>query len=302
MGTPAFAVPSLEATADVCDLALVVAQPDRPQGRGRRIERPPVAGWASAHGVDLFQPTKIRPPEVLERLAALAPDVVVVAAYGKILPPSFLELPRLGCVNVHASLLPRYRGAAPIQWAIARGERETGVTLMQMEEGLDTGPILAQRRCPILPEDTGVQLTDRLALLGAALLRAELPRLERGELRATRQDDAQATLAPRLTREDGRVDWTRPARELHDRIRAFQPWPGAVCALPTGAPLKILATAVQGGTGPAGTVLAAGSAGIEVASGEGSLLLRAVQPEGGRRMTGAEFVAGHPLAPGARLG
>ncbi|MHB8416947.1 MAG: methionyl-tRNA formyltransferase [Myxococcales bacterium] len=302
MGTPEFAVPSAAAVAATCDLVAVVAQPDRPQGRGQHLAKPPVARWAMEHGIRLLQPEKIRPPEAQAALAALAPELIVVAAYGKILPRSLLELPRLGCVNVHASLLPRYRGAAPIQWAIARGERETGVTLMQMEEGLDSGPLLAQRRCAILPEDTGESLSARLALLGRQLLQEELPRLERGESRAVRQDDSQATLAPRLTREDARLDWRLPARELHDRVRAFQPWPGASCTLPGGLQLKISATSPGDGSGTPGTLLAAGPAGLEVATGAGSLWLREVQPEGRRRMRAAEFLAGHPLAPGAVLG
>ncbi len=302
MGTPEFAVPSLEAVADVCDLQAVVAQPDRPQGRGQRLERPPTASWAAEHGVVLLQPEKIRPPEAQAALVSLAPDVVVVAAYGKILPRSLLELPRLGCVNVHASLLPRYRGAAPIQWAIAHGEQETGVTLMQMEEGLDSGPVLAHRRCAILPDDTGESLSKRLALLGGQMLRDELPRLEHGELRAVRQDDSQATLAPRLSRDDARLDWRLSARELRDRVRAFQPWPGALCTLPDGSVLKVAATRVGDGAGTPGTVLSTGPEGIEVAAGAGSLILIEIQPEGRRRMHAAAFLAGRSLAPGAVRG
>ena len=190
MGTPEFALPALAATDELCDLVAVVAQPDRKQGRGQRELKPPTAAWAVAHAVPLLQPEKIRTPEVQAALSALQPEIIVVAAYGKILPRALLELPRLGCVNVHASLLPRYRGAAPIQWAIARGERETGITLMQMEEGLGSRPILLQRSCAILPEDTGESLGKRLSLLGGELLAEGLPKLERGELRAVRQDDS----------------------------------------------------------------------------------------------------------------
>ncbi len=304
MGTPEFALHSLAATDDLCDLLAVVAQPDRKQGRGQRSAPPPTARWAVEHAIELLQPEKIRPPEVLDALAALEPEVIVVAAYGKILPRAILELPRLGCVNVHASLLPRYRGAAPIQWAIARGERETGLTLMQMEEGLDSGPILLQRSCPILPEDTGESLGKRLSLLGGELLREGLPKLERGELRAVRQDDSAATLAPMLKREDARLDWRLPAQQLHDRIRAFQPWPGASCKLPDGAELKILASAaVEATPGAAepGTILAADRGALTIAAGVGALRLLELQPEGRRRMRAADFLAGHPLATGEKL-
>jgi methionyl-tRNA formyltransferase len=302
MGTPEFALPSLAATDELCDLVAVVAQPDRKQGRGQRSAPPPTASWAVEHGVKLLQPEKIRGPEFQEALAALAPEIIVVAAYGKILPRALLELPRLGCVNVHASLLPRYRGAAPIQWAIARGERETGITLMQMEEGLDSGPILLQRACPILSSDTGESLAKRLSLLGGELLAEGLPKLERGELRAVPQEASQATLAPMLKREDARLDWRLPAQELHDRIRAFQPWPGASCTLPDGTGLKISASAVAEGAGPPGTILVADRSGLTVASGAGALRLTEVQPEGRRRMPAADFLAGHPLLVGSKLG
>jgi methionyl-tRNA formyltransferase len=301
MGTPEFALPSLAATDELCDLVAVVAQPDRKQGRGQRSSPPPTALWAAAHGVQLLQPEKIRPPEAHAALAALEPEIIIVAAYGKILPRAVLELPRLGCVNVHASLLPRYRGAAPIQWAIARGERETGITLMQMEEGLDTGPILIQRSCPIREDDTGESLGKRLSLLGGELLAEGLPKLERGELRATRQDDSQATLAPILKREDARIDWRLPAQELHDRIRAFQPWPGASCKLPAGADLKITATSVTEGAGVPGTLLGVERSGLVIGTGAGALLVLEVQPAGRRRMSVAEFLAGHPLAVGTKL-
>jgi methionyl-tRNA formyltransferase len=301
MGTPEFALPSLAATHAVCELIAVVAQPDRKQGRGQRSAPPPTASWAAAHGVKLLQPEKIRPPEVLAALTALEPEIIVVVAYGKILPRSILDLPRLGCVNVHASLLPSYRGAAPIQWAVARGESETGITLMQMEEGLDSGPILLQRSCGILPEDTGESLSARLALLGAELLAEGLPRLERGELQPIRQDDAKATLAPMLKREDARIDWRLPAKELHDRVRAFQPWPGASCTLPDGAGLKISATALAEGAAPPGTILKADREGLTIAAGVGALRLLAVQPEGRRHMPAADFLAGHPLPVGTVL-
>jgi methionyl-tRNA formyltransferase len=301
MGTPDFALPSLAATDDLCDLVAVVAQPDRKQGRGQRSAPPPTARWAVEHGIQLLQPEKIRPPEVQEALAALEPEIIVVAAYGKILPRTLLELPRLGCVNVHASLLPRYRGAAPIQWAIARSERETGITLMEMEEGLDSGPILLQRSCSILPGDTGETLGSRLSLLGGELLREGLPKLERGALRAVRQDDSQATLAPILKREDSRLDWALPAQELHDRVRAFQPWPGASCKLPDGTDLKVITSAIAEGSGPPGTILGVERGALVVGTGAGALLLLELQRGGRRRMSAADFLAGHPLARGETL-
>lgn len=299
LGTPAFALPSLRAVATLCDLAAVVAQPDRPRGRGQRSGRPPTAGWADAHGVRVLQPEKVRTPEFLAELLALAPDLLVVVAYGRILPRAVLELPARGAVNVHASLLPRYRGAAPIQWAIASGETETGATLMRMEEGLDSGPILLQRALAIGPGETSEELAARLAELGAELLCEGLPRLEAGALDGVRQDAAQVTLAPLLSREDGWLDLSLPASLLHDRVRAFQPWPGAACGLPGGGVLKILSTAVAPGAGAPGELLASGAGELRVATGRGALQLLFVQPEGGRRMAVAEFLAGHPLRVGS---
>ncbi|MHB1844333.1 MAG: methionyl-tRNA formyltransferase [Deltaproteobacteria bacterium] len=301
MGTPEFAVPSLEATAERCDLAAVVAQPDRPQGRGQRLAPPPTARWARERGVPLLQPDKIRTPSFLSLLQALAPEIIIVVAYGRILPGDVLLVPRRGCVNVHASLLPKYRGAAPIQWAIAGGERETGVTLMQMGEGLDDGPVLARRSCEIREDETGEALSARLAVLGAELLRESLPLLEREELSAVPQEGALATLAPKLRREDAIVDWRRPAKELHDRARAFQPWPGALVSLPEGGALKIVSTAAEERSGQPGEVLVAGAAGLVVAAAHGALRLIEVQPEGRRRMRAEEFLSGHPLLVGTRL-
>ncbi len=301
MGTPAFAVPSLEALARGSELCAVVAQPDRPSGRGQAIHSPPTADWARAHGVQVLQPQRVRDEAFIARLRELAPDLIVVAAYGKILPKAVLELPQLGCVNVHASLLPRYRGAAPIQWAIARGEAETGVTLMQMEEGLDTGPMLAQARLVIAAQDTGGSLTAKLALLGGELLAKNLRALLERGLVAVPQDDALATLAPKLAREDAVLDLSRPAWELHNHVRAFQPWPGASLKLPSGKLLKVISTDLVEGDGVPGTVLAAGKEGLTVATGAGALRLLEVQPEGKRPMRAADFLLGHPLALGTVL-
>ncbi len=301
LGTPDFALRALEALAARTELVAVVAQPDKPAGRGQAVKPPPTAAWAKAHGVQVFQPTKARDPDFLAQMAALHLDLAVVAAYGKILIKALLETPRLGCVNVHASILPRYRGAAPIQWAIARGEAETGITLMQMDEGLDTGDILAVARTPIGPDETGGALTERLAVLGGELLGAQLPAILAGTLPRVPQDHALATLAPKLTRADALLDLSKPARELHDRVRAFQPWPGALLKLPSGV-LKILRTEVAPLTGPEGTVLEAGAHGLTLGTSNQALRILEVQPEGRRRMTCAEFLAGHPLAAGLRVG
>jgi len=302
MGTPAFAVPTLDALARGSELCAVVAQPDRPSGRGQAMHSPPTADWARAHGVEILQPQRARDEAFIAQLRELVPDLIIVAAYGKILPKALLELPRLGCVNVHASLLPRYRGAAPIQWAIARGEAETGVTLMQMEEGLDTGPMLAQARLPIASDDTGGSLTAKLAELGGELLAQHLPALLERRLVAVPQNDALATLAPKLVREDAVLDLTLPARELHDHVRAFQPWPGATLKLPSGKMLKAIETERVDGEGFPGTVLAAGREGITLATGAGALRLLEVQPEGKRPMRAADFLLGHPLLSGTVLG
>jgi methionyl-tRNA formyltransferase len=302
MGTPAFALPTLEALARWSELCAVVAQLDKPSGRGRLLNSPATVLWARARGVPVLQPQRARDEAFLAQLGALAPELIVVAAYGKILPKTLLELPRLGCVNVHASLLPRYRGAAPIQWAIARGEAETGVTLMQMDEGLDTGPMLAQARLPIAPDDTGESLSAKLAKLGGELLEQHLGALFEKSLVAVPQNQALATLAPKLTREDAVLDVKRPAGELHDYVRAFQPWPGATLKLASGKLLKVIETDLVEGAGVPGTVLAAGRAGITMATGAGALRLLEVQPEGKRAMPAGDFLLGHPLAPGDVVG
>src|SRR5512133_3434534 len=240
LGTPSFAVPSLGALARAGhEIAAVVAQPDRPAGRGQALREPATKTWARERGVPILQPEKVRDGRLAAELAALRPDVLAVAAYGRILGKDLLELAPHGAVNVHGSLLPRYRGAAPIQWAIANGERETGVSIMQMDEGLDTGDVLLQRPLAIAPDDTAETLAPRLAALGGAALVEALELLARGELVPVRQDASRATLAPILEKEHGRVDWTRPAAEIASRPRGFTPWPGAWTTL-DGKVLKIL--------------------------------------------------------------
>ncbi len=306
MGTAGFAVPSLRAiVAAGHRVPLVVTQPDRPAGRARAPAPPPVKVAAQALGLPVWQPEKIRTDEAYARIREVAPDVLVVAAYGKILPQAILDIPRKGCVNVHASILPKYRGAAPIQWAIYHGEPETGVSIMRMEAGLDTGPVYLVRTTPIGPDDDAPAVTARLADLGAGALVEVLGRLDAGTADAKRQDDAAATLAPMLAKAHARVDWTRPAKAIHDQVRAFRPWPGTVTTA-AGRPLKILETRCvpegyeTAGRAP-GEVLAIGPEGVAVATGEGALLLREVQPESRKPMSGAEFARGARIGPGMTL-
>ncbi len=299
MGTPEFAVASLSACLDIGDVVAVVTQPDKPKGRGNALAVPPVKALALERGLTVLQPFKLRTPPFSEELRKLAPDVCVVTAYGKILPKDVLEVPSKGCVNVHASLLPRFRGAAPIQWAIAHGDTETGVTLMCMDEGLDTGPTLAMKALPITPEDTSASLHDKLSRLGGDLLRESLPAYLSGELKPVPQPSEGVVLAPIIQKEDGLLDFARPAVELERRLRAFTPWPGAFTGL-NGARLKVHRARVNSGQGVPGTVLAVGPAALEVACGEGSLVLLDVQLEGKRVMSAAEFLTGHRLTPGSQ--
>jgi methionyl-tRNA formyltransferase len=303
MGSGRFAVPSLHALAEAGhELLAAVTQPDREQGRGRQLLPPPVKSAALERGLRVLQPERIRDPETLQRLSGLAAELHVVVAYGKILPRDALAIPARGTINVHASLLPRYRGAAPIAWAIVNGERETGVTTMLLDEGMDTGPTLLSRSTPIAPDETAGQLEERLARMGASLLLETLDGLARGELAPTPQDSAHASYAPLLKKEDGRVDWGAEAAAIERRIRGFQPWPGAVANV-AGRTLKLLKARVE--TGPAGdggTVLAVDAEGIVVACGSASALrLLEVQPESRRGMSAAAFAAGARIRPGQRL-
>jgi methionyl-tRNA formyltransferase len=250
-------------------------------------------------GLPVLQPPKIRGTDFAQQLAALKPDVAVVTAYGKILPKDVLETPAQGCVNVHASLLPRFRGAAPIQWAIALGDAETGVCLMKMDEGMDTGPVFARGTLPIGPADTSPVLFEKLAALGGSLLREHLPAYLRGERPPLPQPAVGVVMAPMIKKEDGKLDFTRPAAELERRLRAFTPWPGAFTQFDS-ALLKVHAASVGTGKGEPGTVLRAGADGIEVACGEGSLLITSLQPEGKKAMTAQQFLAGRKLSAGER--
>lgn len=306
-GTPQFAVPPLEALieSDVADVVAVVCQPDRPAGRGLRLTAPPVKVVAGRHGLPVLQPERLRGTDFAAQLAAFAPDVAVVAAYGRILPPDVLAVPRHGCLNIHASLLPRHRGAAPIQWALIEGDRETGVTIIKMDEGCDTGPIVAQERCEILEDDDARSLSDMLSVSGARLMVEVLERLAReGHLDARPQDESLATKAPLLTKEDGLLDWTQPAVALHNRIRGLTPWPGAQ-TLAGEQRLKILQAepipAHHPGAEPGQVVEVDTRRGFVVATGSGFLLVQRVQPAGKAAMTGADAVNGGHVRLGQTL-
>jgi methionyl-tRNA formyltransferase len=313
MGSPAFAVPSLEGLLHAgYDVALVMAQPDRPAGRGRQPTPPPVATFARERGLPLFQPPTLKPREAFARVREAAPDVIVVAAYGLILRREVIDLPPLGCLNVHASLLPRHRGAAPISAAILAGDAETGVCLMRMEVGLDTGPVLACRSTPISQTDETPGLTERLALLGRDILVEELPRWAAGEIVPQPQDDTLATYAPKIVREDARLDWSRPAIELARQVRAYRGWPDAFTTW-QGKQVKVLAARMAAYPGartgegehvPGRVVLVPDGAAQRpaVVTGDGLLLLDAVALEGKRPADSLDFVRGYRAFVGADLG
>lgn len=306
-GTPAFAVPTLKQCLRAGhEVALVLTQPDRPVGRKQELTAPPVKTTALDAGLRVMQPEKIKNnAELRAELEAIRPDAIVVVAYGRIIPPWMLELPRLGNLNLHASLLPKYRGAAPIQWAIANGEHATGATTMRLDEGLDTGDILLQRRLPLAPDMLATDVFPLLAEMGADLMLETLTELEAGRITPRKQDHSQATLAPILTREDGRMDFSRPAMVLYNRWRGFQPWPGAWTML-QGKKLAVhqmLPTeAMDLRAGEPGELVAHQGT-LFAACGESSWLeLVEVQPEGGRRMSAGEFLRGHAVEAGTKLG
>jgi methionyl-tRNA formyltransferase len=302
-GTPDIAVPSLDALTTIAEVAAVVCQPDRPSGRGLELKPPAVKVRALELGLPVVQPTKIRTPDFFAWVTHQHADFALVLAYGRILPPGVLAAPAKGCFNLHASILPRYRGAAPINWAIVRGEKETGVSLMQMDEGLDTGPVFAVHKIPIGENETAGELAVRVAELAATVVREEVPRVARGELVAAPQDESLASLAPILEKKDGRIDWTRPAAEVHDHARGMTPWPGAYTQL-GGKLLKVLATrrSPLKTTGEPGSIVAADTSGVLVACGDGPLEIVTAQLEGRKALAARELVSGRTLAVGARLG
>ena len=301
MGTPDFAVPSLEALVGAGhEIAGVFTQPDKPKNRGMKLQPPPVKVCALAHDIPVYQPVKMKDGTALALIQDLAPDLIVVAAYGRSLPQEILDFPKYGCINVHSSLLPKYRGAAPIHWAILNGEEESGVTIMQMSLALDAGDILSQVSTPIDPDETVETLHDRLAELGAELLVQTVKDIEAGTVTPVPQDEAQSTYAPMLSRALSPMDFTRPARELHDQVRGLIPWPAAVTEL-NGVRCKVFSTSVVGETtGKApGTVLQADKKGLKLACGEGTVLqINELQPDGGKRMKAPDYLRGHPIPVG----
>jgi methionyl-tRNA formyltransferase len=305
MGTPEFAGPTLEALLRSDEQVVgVVTQPDRPKGRGRTLTPSPIKLIAQRAGLPLLQPVKMKDPAFLDALRGWQPHIIVVAAFGRILPPAVLEIPPQGCVNVHASLLPKYRGAGPIQWALINGERETGVTTMLMDEGMDTGAILLQRPLPIAPDDTAGSLSVKLAHVGATLLLETLGRLQAGTLTPRAQDSSQASLAPLLQKEDGLIDWGQEAVAIANRIRGLTPWPGAYTYFGADRWIVAGASAAPDASGPGepGRIVSATKEALMVATGRSCLAITALQPANSRRMTVAEYLAGHRIAPGTLLG
>jgi methionyl-tRNA formyltransferase len=301
-GTPEFAERALARLLDAeHDVALVLTQPDRPSGRGLRFTQTPVKRLAVARGIEVYQPESLKAPEQSARIAAAAPEAIVVAAYGLILPQALLDLAPLGAINIHASLLPRWRGAAPIQRALMAGDVETGITIMQMDSGLDTGPMLLQRAIAIEPDDDGGSLHDKLAALGAEMIVEVLAALRRGPMPATPQPAAGVSYAHKLRKEDAIIDWSRSAQALARQVRALRPAPGAVSALGADA-LKIWDAAPVDGTGLPGEVIAVGDAGITVACGSKALAIRRLQRAGGKSLDAGTFLRGRPVAVGERLG
>lgn len=304
MGTPEFAVPSLEAILRSGDQVVgVVTQPDRPKGRGQQLVSPPVKLVAERAGIPILQPLKIRTPEFFQALSAWQPDLIAVAAYGRILHTPILRLPPMGCVNVHGSLLPKYRGAAPVQWAVINGETETGITTMLMDEGMDTGPMLLQEKLEIVPDDTAGTLAPRLAKLGGRLLVDTITQLKAGTLTPKKQDDGQATLAPILKKEDGLIDWTMSATALANRVRGLSPWPGAFTFFGEERwNIWKAVSNVAAATDKPGTIVAVDKQTIMVSTGDGLLGIREIQIANSKRMSADQFLAGHRIPVGGQLG
>ena len=292
MGTPKFAVPPLRALAAAGhDIAGVVTRIDKPSGRNRVLTPPPVKLASQEAGFTVYQPRRVREQEFIEALRKLNPEVIVVSAFGQILPKEILFLPKYGCINIHASLLPAYRGAAPINWAIIHGEPFTGITIMQMDEGMDTGAILLQERIPIDPHDTAGTLTEKMSHLGARMITAALPLLETGKLEPVGQDGSKATLAPILKKEDGLIDWKLTALEIHNRVRGLSPWPGAYTFL-DGKLIKIIESEAASGTGEPGMLYGTESNMLAVGTGSGLLRILTLQPADKRPMPAGDFLRG----------
>ncbi len=299
MGTPDFAVPSLsallEAGHEICG---VFTQPDKPKNRGMKLQAPPVKELAITHNIPVYQPIKLRDGSALDQIEQLNPELIVVAAYGRILPNEILDFPKYGCINVHSSLLPKYRGSAPIHWAVVNGDTETGVTIMHMAEELDAGDIIAQRTTPIHPVENVEAVYNRLSAMGGELLVEVVATIAAGTATRTPQDSSQMTLAPMLSRALCPLDWNKSAWELHNQIRGLNPWPATTMTLPNGETLKVYAATLteEGTVAVAGAIVGADKQGITVACGDGKCLrLTEVQAQGSRRMAAGDYLRGHPI-------
>lgn len=302
LGTPDFAVPSLQALAAQHNVVAVFTQPDRPKGRGNQLAESPVKIAASALDLPVHQPERIRRPEPVEQLKQLAPELMVVVGYGQIIPQTIIDIPKHGILNVHASLLPKYRGAAPIQWAIANGETETGVTIMQIDAGLDTGDMLLKASVAIEPDETAPELSARLAPLGADKLITAIQQIEAGSIQREKQNDAEATLAPILKKEDGRIDWSRSAPEIHNRLRGFTPWPGAYTIF-RGQPLALTRVKPAASLGiPSGVLYLDNRKLFAGCGGNTALEILELQPAGKKRMLAEAFLNGYKVAGNEVLG
>lgn len=299
MGTPDFAVPSLQALLDAGhEVCGVFTQPDKPKNRGMKLQPPPVKVLALAHDIPVYQPTSVKDGTALEIIQQLNPELIVVAAYGRILPNAILEYPAKGCINVHSSLLPKFRGAAPIHWAVVSGETETGVTIMHMAQELDAGDIIDQIRTPIDPDESVEAVHDRLAQLGGKILVDVVKQIAEGTATRTPQDGSKATYAPMLSRELSNIDWNQPAKAIHDKIRGLSPWPAASTNIICNTIIKIFGSSNLGEatTARPGTIVAAGKQGIDVACGDGKVLrITQLQAPGGKRMAAADYLRGHPI-------
>ena len=301
MGTPDFAVPTLEAPIDKHEVTAVISQPDKPKGRGKKLQPTPVKQAAEAHGIPVYQPEKIKDEEFIKTLAGIEADVFVVVAYGQILPQTVLDMPKYGCVNVHGSLLPKYRGAAPIQWSIINGETVTGVTIMYMEKGLDTGAMILKREIPIEPTDTFGTLHDKMAPVGAQALIEALEMLENGTANPEKQDDALSSYVSVIDKSLGNIDWSMDAKSITDLVRGLDPVPGAYSYL-NGEPIKIWAAETADYTGNAGEVVFTDKKkGFAVAAGSGAVFVKQMQAKGGKRMPSADYMRGHEIKVGDRF-
>ncbi len=302
MGTPDFAVPSLKTLIDSdYDVVGVVCQPDRPKGRGKKMSSPPVKVLAEEHSIPVLQPEKIRTEEFFDKLKSFKPDLICVTAYGRIIPKNILELPKYGCLNVHASLLPKYRGAAPINWAIINGEKTTGITTMLMDEGMDTGDILLKEEIEIGDDDTSIELSEKLSNIGASLLIETIKNGQNDEIKPIKQNDDEATLAPIIKKDVGKIDWSISAEDIRNLIRGTQPWPGAFTSY-NGKNLKIFKASVNSQNGEPGQILEADGEKLVVGTGNNSLEIQELQIEGGKRLKVSDFLRGNQIKSETVLG